>query len=125
MALAGPEFVTARAAAAPAIEPEAGAVLFPGFGSAEGLLADAVFEKSAPRASPPGAETTGVKVSVLPEAMLAPAVSITVPPDPDCVKLSGLEPDAVMDTSKEPVGRVSVRTTPVAGLGPLLVIVTV
>ena len=63
-------------------------------------------------------------MSVLPEAILAVAVSVSEPPDWARVKAS--DPDAcVMETKVEPAGRVSVSTTPVAGFGPLLVSVMV
>ena len=79
---------------------------------------------AAPLARLVGAKTTRVKVSLLPEAMLASAVSVTLPPDCDRVKVSVPEV-RVIDTNVEPAGSVSVSTTPWAALGPLLVMVMV
>ena len=43
---------------------------------------------------------------------------------PDWVKVKASDPeDCVMETKVDPAGRISVSTTPVAGFGPLLVIV--
>src|SRR5437870_4535502 len=65
-----------------------------------------------------GAVTVMVIVALAPEARL-PTVQVTVPDA--CVQVPWLE-DA--ETKVTPLGRVSVTTTPVAGLGPLLVAVT-
>ena len=120
LAVAGPVLVTARSAGGPTIDPVTVAELLAVLGSAVLLLTEAVSEKFAPAARLVGAETTRVKVSELPEAMSALAVSVTVPPDWAKVKAS-VPAVCVIETNVEPAGRVSVRTTPWAALGPLLV----
>ena len=114
--------VTARSAGGPTMDPVIVAELFALLESADVLLTDAVFEKFEPGVRLMGAETTRVKVSVLPEAILADAVSVAVLPDWARVKAS--DPDArTRETKVDPAGMRSVNTTPVAGFGPLLVIV--
>jgi hypothetical protein len=104
--------------------PDAVEELLVKLGSAVLLLTEALSEKLAPGAKSGAAETTRVKTSELPEAMAALAVWVTVPPD--CPEVKASPPDAcVIETKVEPAGTVSVRTTPEAGLGPLLVTVTV
>ena len=120
----GPLFVTARSALV-AIEPVTVEELFAAFGSEVVLVTDAESEKLAPLARVLGAETTRVKVSVCPVPTAALAVSVMVPVPWEKVKLSGLLAPGVMDTKTAPAGRVSVRTTAWAELGPLLVKVIV
>src|SRR6266849_443985 len=106
------------------IDPVTVAVLLAGLGS--GLLAvtEAVSLKLAPLLRLAGAKTITLKVSELPEAILAVAVSVAAPPDCPKAKLS--VPDVcVIETKVDPAGNVSVSTTPWAALGPLLVMVMV
>src|SRR5438477_7412645 len=116
-ALAGPTVATARSAAGPTIEPVAVAESFALLKSAVLPLTEAMFEKFAPGDSVPGAETTSWKVSVLPGAILALADSVTVPPDWPKLKTS-VPTVCAIDTNVDPAGRVSVRTTALAALGP-------
>ena len=85
LAEAGPETLTARSAfgLVLTIVPVTVAVLLAVLGSGLLALTEAVSVKVAPLARLDGAVTTRVKVSELPEAMLAVAVSVTVPPDCD------------------------------------------
>ena len=72
---------TARSAGGPTIEPVTVAELFAGLGSAVLVLTEAVSEKSDPGARLAEAETTRLKVSLLPAAMFAFADSVMEPPD--------------------------------------------
>src|SRR5262249_37408708 len=120
VAVAGPVSVTARSAGAPTIDPVTVAELLEELGSLLVLLMEAVLEKFEPGVRLAGARTTTSKVSVLPAAMSAAAVSVAVPADCDNVKESG--PDiCVIDTKFEPAGRGSVSTKFWAAEGPLLV----
>src|SRR5258708_2482138 len=88
LAVVRPVLATARAEGWPTVEPGGVGELLAGLGSLVLPVTDAVSEKLAPGARLAGAETTRLKVSELPEAMLAPAVSVTVPPDGAKVKAS-------------------------------------
>src|SRR5262249_8136812 len=66
-----------------------------------------------------GAKTTRLKVSLLPAAMLALAVSVTVPPDCTNVKAS-LPAGCVIEAEVEPAGKGAGRHTPAAALGALV-----
>jgi hypothetical protein len=114
--VAGPVLVIDRSAWADPIVVVADAVLFAVFGSGSLPLTDAVFVMDPAVA---GAVALMVIVALAPEARL-PTVQVTVPDA--CVQLPWLE---VAEPKVTPAGRVSVTTTPVAGLGPLLVATTV
>src|SRR5437870_3318617 len=105
-------------------DPVTVALLLAGLGSGVWALTEDVLLNAAPLARLAGAETTRVKVSELPEAIVAVAVSVAVPPDCDSVKVS-VPPVCVIDTKTAPAGRVSDKTTPWAALGPLLLMVIV
>src|SRR5260370_329513 len=122
--VAGAELVTTRSARLTTV-PLTVAELLAELGSGVLLLTEAVSLKAAPSARVSGAETTRVKVSTWPEATAAVAVSVTLLPDWAKVKPSGLPAAGVSDTKTEPAGRVSLRTTPWASEGPLLVRVIV
>jgi hypothetical protein len=126
VAVAGPVSVTARSADGLVLttDPVTVAELLAGFGSALLLLTDAVSEKFAPLARLPGADTTRVKVSVWP-APTPDADPVTVLPLCVKVKLSGLPAAGVSATNVAPEGRTSLRVTPWAAPGPLLVSVIV
>jgi hypothetical protein len=123
---AGPEMLTAKSALGLVLttDPVTVTLLLAVLGSGFWALTVDVLLNAAPLAKLAGAETTRVKVSELPEAILAVAVSVAVPPDCDRVKASA-PVVCVIDTKTEPAGRVSDRTTPWAALGPLLVMVIV
>ena len=100
------------------------AVLLAVFGSGLVALTEVVSLKGAPLPKLEGAETVKVNVSELPEAMLAVAVSVALPPD--CDKVNGSVPAVcVIETKAEPAGNVSERTTPWAEAGPLFVMIMV
>src|SRR5438105_3353068 len=114
VAVAGPVLVMARSVEA-MTEVVADAVLLAAFGSASLPLTVAVFVMLPPFA---GAVALIVIEALAPEAS-EPTLQVTVPEA--LVQVPGVE---LADTKVTPVGRLSVTTTPVAGLGPLLVAIS-
>src|SRR5262249_2841957 len=93
-------------------------------GSLVALLTEAVLLKAAPLARLLGAATTTVNTSVCPDVTVV-ADSVALVEVVLRLKLSGLPAAAVSDMKVEPLGRVSVKATVCASLGPLLTSVMV
>src|SRR3982074_301579 len=111
--VAGPVLVTARSVCSEETTVLADAELLAGLGWGWWRLPGAVWVMVPGVA---GAVTLIVNVALAPLARL-PAVQVTVP--------DTLVQPALAETKVTPAGRVLVTFTPVAGLGPLLVAVTV